>query len=60
MFSGLTAYDAQKVRAMAYQAASGDSSVGDKGAIFAALMLYLNFINIFIALLRLFGDRRDR
>lgn len=60
VFAGLTAYDAQKVRTMAYQAASGDSREGDKASIFAALMLYLNFINIFIALLRLFGDRRER
>ena len=60
IFSGLTAYDAQRIRGMAYQAASGGSSnEADKGAIFGALMLYLNFINLFWSLLRLFGERRN-
>lgn len=60
VFAGLTAYDAQKIRAMAYQAAtSGNANEGDKSAVFGALMLYLNFINLFWALLRLFGDRRS-
>ena len=61
IFSGLTAYHAQKIRAMAYQATSSGSlgsSEADKGAIFGALMLYLNFINLFLSLLRLFGGRR--
>jgi uncharacterized protein len=61
VFSGLTAYHAQKIRAMAYQATSSGSlgsSEADKGAIFGALMLYLNFINLFLSLLRLFGGRR--
>lgn len=59
IFSGLTAYDAQRIRSMAYAHASGGSRAeGDKGAIFGALMLYLNFINLFWSLLRLFGERR--
>ena len=52
IFSGLTAYHAQKIRAMAYQAATSGAIGGteaDKGAIFGALMLYLNFINLFLS-----------
>jgi FtsH-binding integral membrane protein len=54
VFSGLTAYDNQKLRQM--HAAYGD----EKGtmAIHGALTLYLDFINLFISLLRLFGQRR--
>ena len=55
-FTGLTAYDTQKIRQIYF---SGDSSdVYTKKAILGALELYLDFINMFIALLRLFGDRR--
>ncbi|MBI3557126.1 MAG: Bax inhibitor-1 family protein, partial [Deltaproteobacteria bacterium] len=57
--AGLTAYNAQQIRAMAYASASGSTEENNKGAIFGALMLYLNFINMFWALLRLFGDRRE-
>ena len=60
IFSGLTAYDAQKIRSMAYaHAVGGNREEADKGAIFGALMLYLNFINLFFSLLRLFGNRRS-
>ena len=60
VFSGLTAYDAQRIRAMAYASTLGGSTQdGDKSAIMGALMLYLNFINLFWALLRLFGNRRE-
>jgi FtsH-binding integral membrane protein len=61
IFSGLTAYDAQRIRSMAYQYASTGARSEDesKGAIFGALTLYLNFINLFLSLLRLFGNRRD-
>lgn len=58
VFAGLTAYDAQRIRAMAYQSTLGNSEEGDKSAVFSALMLYLNFINLFWALLQLLGDRR--
>ncbi len=60
IFAGLTAYDAQKIKTMALQTVTADQS-GDhaaKGSIFGALMLYLNFINLFLSLLRLFGERR--
>ena len=56
VFSGLTAYDTQKIKAMA--TGGLDSEQGRKGAIFGALMLYLDFINLFLSLLRLAGRRR--
>ena len=56
LFAGLTAYDSQRI----YNAAgyASDSEVCKKAAIFGALQLYLDFINIFLSLLRLFGKRR--
>ena len=57
VFVGLTAYDTQKLVAM-YSAADGQV-VAQKKTIMGALMLYLDFINLFLMLLRLFGDRRD-
>ena len=56
VFVGLTAYDTQKIKNMYY---AGDSeSVGGKKALMGALRLYLDFINLFILLLQLFGQRR--
>jgi hypothetical protein len=55
VFAGLTAYDTQKLREM--HAASGYSSAATV-SIVGALVLYVDFINLFISLLRLFGDRR--
>jgi len=56
IFIGLTAYDTQKIKNM-YLA--GDSeSVGSKKALMGALRLYLDFINLFILLMQLFGQRR--
>ncbi|GMU58479.1 MAG: Bax inhibitor-1/YccA family protein [Myxococcales bacterium] len=55
IFAGLTAYDTQKLRQ--YHASSGFSSAQSL-AIHGALILYLDFINLFLALLRLFGRRR--
>ena len=56
IFVGLTAYDTQKIREiyMAYD----DSDVRGREVILGALSLYLDFINLFMALLRLMGDRR--
>ena len=56
IFSGLTAYDMQRSRRCASAAAVGRD--GDKLAIFGALRLYLDFINLFISLLRIFGGAR--
>ncbi len=56
VFVGLTAYDTQAIQSMYLQAAN-DVTVS-KMAIFGALKLYLDFLNLFLILLRLFGDRR--
>lgn len=57
VFVGLTAYDAQTIKQMAYAGFAG-SEEERKGAIIGALRLYLDFINLFLLLLRIFG-RRD-
>lgn len=57
IFTGLTAYDSQKVIRTAEFARDSDDY--KKVSILAALELYLDFINIFLSLLRLFGKRRD-
>ena len=56
IFVGLTAYDTQKIKNM-YVASDSGEVIGKK-AIMGALTLYLDFINLFIMLLRLFGQRR--
>ena len=55
VFTGLTAYDAQRLRAMALALPSGQSG---SYAVVGALALYLDFINLFLMLLRFTGDRR--
>ncbi len=57
VFVGLTAYDAQKIKAMGLMAAQG-SEEEQKGAIIGALRLYLDFINLFLLLLRILGRRK--
>ena len=58
VFVGLTAYDTQKLRTMALSQPEGlDGSVIRKGAILGALTLYLDFINLFLMLLRILGNR---
>lgn len=60
VFVGLTAYDTQKIKNMALTQPAGlDGEVVRKGAILGALSLYLDFINLFIMLLRIFGGSRD-
>ena len=58
IFAGLTAYDTQKLRTMGESAPLDDTLAIRRGAILGALTLYLDFINIFLFLLRLFGERR--
>ena len=59
IFAGLTAYDTQTIKATyVAHAAHGDAEWLGKAAIMGALNLYLDFINMFMFLLRLFGDRR--
>jgi uncharacterized protein len=57
IFSGLTAWDTQSIKDMYYGSDSYEEA--QKKSIFGALSLYLNFINMFQALLSLFGDRND-
>jgi len=57
IFAGLTAYDMQKIKAMQAAGADADSEQGKKAAIMGALALYLDFINLFLFLLRIFGRR---
>jgi FtsH-binding integral membrane protein len=60
VFVGLTAYDTQKLKNMALTQPAGlDGEVIRKGTILGALSLYLDFINLFLMLLRLFGSSRD-
>jgi hypothetical protein len=56
VFVGLTAYDTQEIKSIYLD--SDDSEVSGKKAIMGALKLYLDFINIFVMLLQLFGERR--
>ncbi len=56
VFTGLTAYDTQKIKES--YAADDGAEVTTKKAVMGALNLYLDFINLFIMLLRLIGDRR--
>ena len=61
VFTGLTAYDTQKIRQLALAGELSSQNVGisrHNAAIIGALALYLDFINLFISLLQLFGERR--
>jgi len=58
VFVGLTAYDTQKLKNMALSQPEGlDAGVMRKGAIIGALSLYLDFINMFLMMLRILGNR---
>lgn len=57
IFAGLTAYDTQQIKEMYAEMDDGDTM--GKKAVMGALRLYLDFINLFIMLLQLFGGRRD-
>lgn len=60
VFVGLTAYDVQKIKTMGEQGImeQGEDAIR-KGAVMGALALYLDFINLFLMLLRFFGGSRD-
>lgn len=55
LFAGLTAYDTQKIKSM--YSARDDKTTAARKSIFGALTLYLDFINMFLMMLRLFGNR---
>ena len=57
IFMGLIAWDTQKLKVIYYQTGGGEQ--GQKMAVLGALTLYLDFINLFIYMLRFFGSRRD-
>jgi FtsH-binding integral membrane protein len=57
IFAGLTAYDTQKIKSIYFQV-SGHGEAMAKSAVIGALNLYLDFINMFMFLLRFMGDRR--
>lgn len=58
VFVGLTAYDSQKIKSMLYEA-DDMSGEAQKLALLGSLTLYLDFVNLFIMLLRIFGSNRD-
>jgi FtsH-binding integral membrane protein len=57
IFTGLIAYDTQKIKDMGAYVEEGTEE-HKKGAIIGALSLYLDFINLFLMLLRIFGSKR--
>lgn len=59
IFTGLTAYDTQKLRAFGAEAPLDDEVAMRRGSILGALTLYLDFINLFLMLLRVFGSDRN-
>lgn len=58
IFTGLTAYDTQRLRAFGEGMPMDDGTAIRRGALLGALTLYLDFINLFLAILRIVGDRR--
>lgn len=60
VFAGLTAWDTQKIKQLAFAQEAGefDAETGKKYAVIGALELYLDFINLFLFLLRFLGNRR--
>ena len=59
IFMGLTAYDTAKIKSFAEGAEMNNDETAGKVAVMGALALYLDFINLFLYLIRLFGKRRD-
>ena len=58
IFTGLIAYDVNRIKALSYELADGDNEAMEKMGIIGALNLYLDFINLFIYILRIFGRRK--
>ncbi len=59
IFTGLTAWDTQKLKVMGETAPAGDAAALRRGTILGALTLYLDFINLFLFLLRFMGNQRN-
>ncbi len=60
LFLGITVYDAQRIKNIYYQTNGGYGQEGANLGIYGAFSLYLDFINIFLYILRLFGNRNRR
>ena len=58
IFVGLTAYDTQKIKQLAYACHMEDEETRNKVALLGAITLYLDFINLFLYILRIFGKRK--
>jgi len=58
IFTGLTAYDTQKIKRL-YSSEADGTDLETKAAILGALTLYLDFVNLFLMLLQFFGNRRN-
>jgi FtsH-binding integral membrane protein len=58
LFTALAAYDTQKLKQLAFLGVTEGEDVHDKASILGALTLYLDFVNLFLFLLRFFGRRR--
>ena len=58
IFIGLTAYDTQKIKQLAYACHMEDEETRNKVALMGAITLYLDFINLFLYILRIFGKRK--
>ena len=58
IFTGLIAYDVNRIKFISYQLADGDNEAMEKMGIIGALNLYLDFINLFIYRLRIFGRKK--
>ena len=58
IFIGLTMYDTQKIKQLSYQYSGEDDETMNKVALLGAITLYLDFINLFLYLLRIFGKRK--
>jgi FtsH-binding integral membrane protein len=58
LFTALAAYDTQKLKQMAFLGVTEGEEMHDKASILGALTLYLDFVNLFLFLLRFFGRRR--
>jgi FtsH-binding integral membrane protein len=59
VFTGLTAWDTQRIAQQYYTPMAGSGDMVGKGALMGALQLYLDFLNLFLMLLRLFGNSRN-
>ena len=57
IFTGLIAYDVNRIKSLAYNVADGDAELVEKIGIIGALNLYLDFINLFLYVLRIFGRK---